>query len=72
MGDLMVGCVVWGERGSREEFPVTVAPVEKLGGRGDMARSLEVVVPMLGSALATGGGRIEEWREVDGSQMWVI
>ena len=45
MGDLVVGCVVWGQRGGREELPVTVAPVEKLGGGGDMTRSLEVVVP---------------------------
>jgi len=56
VGDLIVGCVVRGDRGSREEFPVTVALVEKLGGRGEIAMSLEVVLPMLGSALASGGG----------------
>jgi len=57
VGDLIVGCVVGGDRGSREEFSVTVALVEKLGGRGEMAMSLEVVLPMLGSALANGGGK---------------
>jgi len=57
VGELIVGCVVWGGGGGREELPVTVAPVETLGGGGDMARTLEVVVQMVGPALATGGAK---------------
>jgi len=45
---LIVGCVVWGGRGDREEIPVTVVPVEKLGEEGDMTRTLEFVVPNWG------------------------
>ena len=52
--DLIVGCVVWGWRGGREKLPVIVATVEKLGEEGGMTRILEVVVPNLGPAPATG------------------
>ena len=64
MGDLIVGCVVWGWRGGREKLPVTGETMENLGEEGGMTRTLEVVVPKLGPALGREGEMLRIlWRK---------
>ena len=55
VGNLIVGCVVWGWRGGREKLPVTAETMENLSEKGGMTMTLEVVVPKVGPALGLAG-----------------